>query len=105
MEESTSCPLCDGRGAFVAPSIVPCTRCHGHGIVTATSMSGLPARTAHGRMALDQPCPDCQGRGYQTRDHRTICLMCQGTGQVPTEDITATRVFSRYRLARSLRPR
>jgi molecular chaperone DnaJ len=99
------CPLCGGRGAFVAPRIEPCTRCHGMGIVTATGMSGLPARAARGRMSLEQACPDCQGTGQQTRDHLTICLLCQGKGHVPTEDITATRVVTSQREARSLRPR
>jgi RecJ-like exonuclease len=90
MDDSTMCPLCAGRGAFIAPHVDPCPRCQGHGTYTPP-ISAAPSRMSGGRMPGRQFCPDCQGTGGHTVSRVETCRMCQGTGSIPREDLAVTQ--------------
>jgi molecular chaperone DnaJ len=86
MTSDTTCPLCSGLGAFTAPRLRPCPRCHGSGVLTGDFVPHAGPTT--GRMLpWKQPCPACQGTGEKAGPSVVICAMCHGTGRVPAETL------------------
>ncbi|WP_317706751.1 molecular chaperone DnaJ [Methylomarinovum caldicuralii] len=64
-----TCDECGGSGARPGSTPVPCSLCHGHGVV----------RMQQGFFSVQQTCPQCQGTGQEIR---SPCPACRGRGRV-----------------------
>ncbi len=63
------CDACSGSGAKKGTAPIPCSECHGEGVV----------RIQQGFFSVQQTCPKCRGTGKMIKDP---CEKCHGQGRV-----------------------